>query len=74
MKSLLKELQKDIPHIKNSLLKALSNVHPRHLLDSGLYRKTVADAQSALPGPPSTAVPEPDSPPAKRLLRLYREG
>jgi tRNA 2-thiocytidine biosynthesis protein TtcA len=38
MKSLLKELQKDIPHIKNSLLKALSNVHPRHLLDPSLSR------------------------------------
>ena len=36
MKSLLKELEKDIPHIKSSLLKALSNVHPRHLLDQRL--------------------------------------
>ncbi|MEI7816350.1 MAG: tRNA 2-thiocytidine(32) synthetase TtcA [Desulfuromonadales bacterium] len=33
MKRLLKDLQTEIPHIKNSLLKALSNVHPRHLLD-----------------------------------------
>lgn len=33
MKTLLKELEKDIPHIKSSMLKALSNVHPRHLLD-----------------------------------------
>jgi len=41
MKKLLKELQKDIPHVKNSLLKALSNVHPRHLLDGRL--------QAALP-------------------------
>jgi tRNA 2-thiocytidine biosynthesis protein TtcA len=38
MKNLLKDLEKDIPHIKNSLLKALSNVHPRHLLDAGLRR------------------------------------
>jgi len=38
MKVLLKQLEKDIPHIKNSMLKALSNVHPRHLLDSGLIR------------------------------------
>lgn len=36
MKNLLKELEKDIPHIKNSMLKALSNVHPRHLLDPRL--------------------------------------
>lgn len=36
MKQLLKNLEKDIPHIKNSMLKALSNVHPRHLLDLNL--------------------------------------
>jgi len=36
MKDLLASLEKDIPHIKNSLLKALSNVHPRHLLDGRL--------------------------------------
>lgn len=38
MKRLLEELQADIPHVKSSLLKALSNVHPRHLLDSTLRR------------------------------------
>jgi tRNA 2-thiocytidine biosynthesis protein TtcA len=38
MKQLIKELQADIPHVKSSLLKALSNVHPRHLLDSTLRR------------------------------------
>lgn len=43
MKRLLKELEKDIPHVKNSLLKAISNVHPRHLLDRRL--------QIALPDP-----------------------
>jgi tRNA 2-thiocytidine biosynthesis protein TtcA len=36
MKELLKGLEKDIPHIKSSMLKALSNVHPRHLLDRRL--------------------------------------
>lgn len=36
MKNLLKDLEKDIPHIKNSLIKAISNVHPRHLLDPRL--------------------------------------
>lgn len=40
MKRLLKELQADIPFVKNSLLKALSNVHPRHLLDPALSRKS----------------------------------
>ncbi len=38
MKRLLKELQADIPHVKSSLLKSLSNVHPRHLLDPLLHR------------------------------------
>lgn len=36
MKKLLQDLQSEIPHIKNSMLKALSNVHPRHLLDDRL--------------------------------------
>lgn len=38
MKILLEELQTDIPNIKSSLLRALSNVHPRHLLDNSLRR------------------------------------
>jgi tRNA 2-thiocytidine biosynthesis protein TtcA len=41
MKELLTSLEVDIPHIKNSLLKALSNVHPRHLLDPALHRDGV---------------------------------
>lgn len=49
MKRLLKELQADIPHVKSSLLKALSNVHPRHLLDPLLHRDTSrADTTSVL--------------------------
>lgn len=36
MKALLTELEREIPHVKSSLLKALSNVHPRHLLDQRL--------------------------------------
>lgn len=44
MKRLLTELQKDIPHVKNSLLKALSNVHPRHLLDGRLQASAPLDA------------------------------
>lgn len=36
MKRLLVDLQKDIPHVKRSLLRALANVHPRHLLDKRL--------------------------------------
>ncbi|MGD0584215.1 MAG: tRNA 2-thiocytidine(32) synthetase TtcA [Oryzomonas sp.] len=49
MKRLLKELEQDIPHVKNSLLKAISNVHPRHLLDRRL--------QTALPGLRSSLLP-----------------
>lgn len=57
MKRLLKELEQDIPHVKNSLSKAISNVHPRHLLDRRL--------QAALPGfrasvPPDGAEGEQD--------------
>jgi tRNA 2-thiocytidine biosynthesis protein TtcA len=52
MKNLLKELEKDIPHIRNSLLTSLSNVHPRHLLDRRLQ-----------PGlPPLPASGQPDEP------------
>lgn len=43
MKTLLQTLESDIPHIKNSLLKALSNVHPRHLLDPALRRDGTAE-------------------------------
>ena len=39
MKQLLKELEKDIPQVKNSLLAALGNVQPRHLLDKRLIPK-----------------------------------
>jgi tRNA 2-thiocytidine biosynthesis protein TtcA len=42
MKLLLKQLEKDIPNIKSSMLRALSNVHPRHLLDPALRRDDVS--------------------------------
>lgn len=45
MKRLLRELQADIPHVKSSLLKALSNVHPRHLLDPALRREDTSSGQ-----------------------------
>jgi tRNA 2-thiocytidine biosynthesis protein TtcA len=38
MKGLLKELQQEIPFIKQSLLNALGNVQPRHLLDRHLTK------------------------------------
>lgn len=42
MKQLLKQLQVEIPNVKSSLLNALSNVHPRHLLDPSLRRLETA--------------------------------
>ena len=36
MKSLLAELEKENPSVKRSMLRALSNVQPRHLLDTSL--------------------------------------
>ncbi len=38
MKRLLLELEREIPAVKRSLLTALANVHPRHLLDGGLKK------------------------------------
>ena len=39
MKELVTGLEQEIPFIKRSLLKALANVHPRHLLDPGLMKQ-----------------------------------
>jgi tRNA 2-thiocytidine biosynthesis protein TtcA len=39
MKELLKELQQEIPFIKQSLLTSLGNVSPRHLLDPRLVKR-----------------------------------
>jgi tRNA 2-thiocytidine biosynthesis protein TtcA len=50
MKRLLTELQQDIPHVKSSLLKALSNVHPRHLLDGRLQASPALTAVVGSPG------------------------
>ncbi len=37
IKNLLTELEKDIPHIKSSLIKSLSNIKPSHMLDRNLW-------------------------------------
>lgn len=53
MKDLLGKLERDIPHIKSSLIKAISNVHPRHLLD--LRLQTAALLPEIDAGPASGA-------------------
>lgn len=54
MKQMLKELEKSIPHVKRSLLKALANVQPRHLLDRRLQLPDVVpvSAPPAVSGTP----------------------
>lgn len=37
MKRLLDELEQDIPHVRSSLLAAMGNVRPSHLIDRSLY-------------------------------------
>lgn len=61
MKRLLKELQADIPHVKSSLLKALSNVHPRHLLDPSLYRAAPLAGETAVPKAAAAPAADPNS-------------
>ena len=43
IKRLLLELEREHPGVKSSLLKALANVHPRHLLDRRLARGAAGD-------------------------------
>ena len=43
MKQLVKQLANEIPHIRSSMISALGNVQPRHLLDQGLQRATNKD-------------------------------
>lgn len=61
MKRLLKELQADIPHVKSSLLKALSNVHPRHLLDPSLYRDAALAGKTDVLSAAATPAADPNS-------------
>jgi tRNA 2-thiocytidine biosynthesis protein TtcA len=59
MKQLLTDLQQSIPHVKRSLLRALSNVQPRHLLDLRLQAfsatSPVSPALSVEPHPENIA-------------------
>ena len=47
MKRLISELEVEIPHIRQSMLKALSNVQPRHLLDQRLFLRLALPADDA---------------------------
>jgi len=46
MKELLSSLEKDNPHVKRSMLRALSNVQPRHLLDRNLSREEAGSVET----------------------------
>lgn len=67
MKRLIKELQADIPHIKSSLLKALSNVHPRHLLDTSLRRDAAGAPEAAELPVHAAPLPDPDPQVCKKI-------
>jgi tRNA 2-thiocytidine biosynthesis protein TtcA len=43
MKELVRTLAKDIPEVRSSILSALKNVHPSHLLDDQIYKATAPD-------------------------------
>ena len=51
MKNLLSDLEKGIPHVRQSLLRALANVQPRHLLDKKLYSVPGGSVGSVPPTP-----------------------
>ena len=44
MKRLISDLAREIPHIRQSILRSLSNVQPRHLLDRWLYLQSASPA------------------------------
>jgi tRNA 2-thiocytidine biosynthesis protein TtcA len=47
VKRLIMELEREHPQIKSSMIKALTNVMPRHLLDRRLAPESAADARAA---------------------------
>jgi tRNA 2-thiocytidine biosynthesis protein TtcA len=65
IKRLLMDLERDHPDIRASMLKALGNVMPRHLLDRRLHRPAEAPRE----GPPDD-VPVGSEVPASRIIPL----
>ena len=43
MKQLIRELEKENPYLKRSMIRALGNVQPRHLMDRRLKFEPAAD-------------------------------
>jgi tRNA 2-thiocytidine biosynthesis protein TtcA len=54
MKRMLDELEKEHPHIRSSVLSAMGNVRPSHLIDRAL-RKGSAERPTAIPRPGESA-------------------
>jgi tRNA 2-thiocytidine biosynthesis protein TtcA len=71
IKKLIADLENEIPHIRASMLNALSNIIPSHLLDHNLFdfkhlRSTTGDIEAEL----DLAVGHTDNDPAPSLLTL----
>lgn len=56
IKSLLRDLEKDIPQIGNSILGAMSNVHSSQLLDQNLWDFDFTEETKTLPGAPADSL------------------
>jgi tRNA 2-thiocytidine biosynthesis protein TtcA len=51
VKRLVDELSKEIPMVRNSLLSAMTNLHPSHLLDQRLWSQPTEQAPARAPAP-----------------------
>jgi tRNA 2-thiocytidine biosynthesis protein TtcA len=48
MKRLVRELEVEIPHLKRSMLRAMANIQPRHLLDPCISRRDALKEEDKL--------------------------
>jgi tRNA 2-thiocytidine biosynthesis protein TtcA len=72
MSRLLADVETRVPGVRESILAALRNVRPSHLLDQGLWKALgleVAREQGGGEGAPSTSEGAADAIPAERLVR-----
>jgi tRNA 2-thiocytidine biosynthesis protein TtcA len=58
MQRLVEELGKDIPNVRQSILSAMSNVRPSHLLDRELFDFLSPEAKEEAPNTPPPPTPE----------------